>query len=1159
LVGSFSCRVTPIVDTTSPYVVNCPFSQDQPRTKIPWRALPRYHRKILILLDLEELLVGINRHFADQFSPIIRARGEDYFHEGRVSFELVEDDAIYALVTGTKPYSVELFLATDKRSSCLEASCSCPFYEGGEFCKHLWAAICQADECNWGAQVFRSGAKVSLVWIDQNEGAQIFENKDYSPTFQHPDIAEKRSRIEERSSSWQNLLASLSTKAPFKSQRFAASDTRPSSQRAKKRLWYAVVPRLSETRGSIVVRILEQRREKGDQWSKPIRKDISSYQIPTYCTDQDRVLLQKIFEIAPQARSSYSHVHEFEIPVGFEDIFLRELCATARFGIDGSRDPEKGSQHLSLSEEKSSFQLLVDHPDHPVPSSKWQIRGLIKIGVQSCPIEDLQMFLSISGWIIIDNLLAKLNVPIEDKDWIQSLRRQGITSISEKDLTPFLQILAERPYLPDLDIAADTGWSQIESTPVPRLSIHLDNGFPSNYLLRATVHYDYPGRSFSEEDHTSGWIDAAHKTFYRRNGNLEDQALVALDEIPAPHVPVPLENGGWVIQKKSLNDIVSSLMAHNWVVEAEGRKLHASGDFKISVTSGIDWFDLDAKVTFDQHDISLPRLLQAMHKGDAFIRLGDGSFGLLPEEWLKKYGQLQDLATVHGEKFRFSRPHAALMEPFFDEISQIEQDAAFSLWRDRLASFNKILPATPHKNFRGKLRTYQREGLGWLKFLREFQFGGCLADDMGLGKTVQILALLLDHHSQTSPLKPSIIVVPRTLVHNWKSEAKKFCPTLKVLDYSAGDREIERSQLSRYDLVLTTYGVLRLDIEWLKTIPFEFAILDEAHTIKNPSSQVAKASRLIVARHRLALTGTPVENHIRDLKSIFDFLNPGLLRDSLIEGVGSGKSDDKERLFTLSQGLRPFLLRRTKEQVLPDLPVKTEQILFCNLSSKQKKLYDEMRKYYRIHLTDTIAKQGFAKAKIQILEALLRLRQAACHPGLLDRERMGEPSAKIELLLEHLEDVVQGNHKALVFSQFTSLLEIVKLHLDKKNMGYEYLDGKTRHRQETVARFQANKDVKVFLISLKAGGVGLNLTAADYCFILDPWWNPAAEAQAIDRVHRIGQTKKVFAYRLIAQETVEEKILQLQNSKRSLSDAILAQDSKGLKDLKLEDLTLLLS
>jgi SNF2 family DNA or RNA helicase len=636
---------------------------------------------------------------------------------------------------------------------------------------------------------------------------------------------------------------------------------------------------------------------------------------------------------------------------------------------------------------------------------------------------------------------------------------------------------------------------------------------------------------------------------------------------------------------KKLSTAVLNLASLGWHIEAEGAVMRRPGKINISISSGVDWFDLTAECDFDGVKASLPTLLAAVEKGQKFVELGDGSRGMLPEEWLAKYAPLAEMGEANGDALRFLPTQAIILDALLAAQPDATHDKKFAEVRDRLKNFGGVKASHEPESFQGSLREYQRDGLGWLQFLEEFGFGGCLADDMGLGKTVQVLAMLdrrrvemteraaMNGNSNvkktngskktagpiTGPLR-TLVVAPKSLIFNWLDEAKRFAPQLKTFDYTGNMRKDSPEALAAADLIVTTYGTLRQDILTLREMEFHQVILDEAQAIKNPASQSAKACRLVQARHRLAMTGTPVENRLGDLWSIFEFLNPGMLGRSSNIRLFSGRTlPDKESLELLSRALRPFLLRRTKEQVLKELPAKTEQTLYCEMDDRQRKLYNELRDHYRALLTQKIKDTGLARSKIQVLEALLRLRQAACHPGLLDKKNADMPSAKFDALLAQLEEVVSEKHKVLVFSQFTSLLALVKKELDKANITYEYLDGKTSNRKEKVDRFQKDPDCPVFLISLKAGGHGLNLTAADYVYILDPWWNPAVEAQAVDRAHRLGQDKPVFVYRLIATGTVEEKILELQGQKRDLADAIISADESLLRNLSADDLQLLLS
>src|SRR5260221_9988455 len=438
---------------------------------------------------------------------------------------------------------------------------------------------------------------------------------------------------------------------------------------------------------------------------------------------------------------------------------------------------------------------------------------------------------------------------------------------------------------------------------------------------------------------------------------------------------------------------------------------------------------------------------------------------------------------------------------------------------------------------------------------------------MGLGKTIQVLAYLAAAREARGTVaggdrEPSLIVVPRSLVSNWVEEAGRFAPELRVHTHWGPGRGAPGEQWDNADVVVTTYGTLRADIGGLAKMEFHAVVLDEAQAIKSASSATARCAKLLRGRRRIALSGTPIENHLGELWSLFDFLNPGLLGE--LPGLKRallGKATPSPATCELIQRLvRPFVLRRTKAQVASDLPERIEQTVYVELDGDERAHYDELLRHYQAALGKKLEELGDERTTPHVLQALLRLRQAACHPGLLDPGRAHETSTKVAFLLEQLRAVRGEGHKALVFSQFTSLLGIVRRALDEEGFSYEYLDGQTRDRAACVERFQTDATKSLFLISLKAGGVGLNLTAADYVFILDPWWNPAAEAQAIDRAHRIGQANTVIAYRLLARGTVEERVAALQEQKRhlvatligeggALSQRITRADLEGLLDL----------
>ena len=625
----------------------------------------------------------------------------------------------------------------------------------------------------------------------------------------------------------------------------------------------------------------------------------------------------------------------------------------------------------------------------------------------------------------------------------------------------------------------------------------------------------------------------------------------------------PVANG-------ELPQVVQNLVGAGARVLAEGQPLRAFVGAASRLTTGVDWFELYGDVEFSDYRASLPELLRRKLTPEGFVELGDGSFGMLPQSWMRRVAALRLMGAKGDDELdhvRLPSSQGLLLDALLSaQGDEVRVDEKFRALRRKLAGFAGVAACEPTSSFVGELRPYQKQGLGWLSFLHGFGLGGCLADDMGLGKTVQVLAHLLGVHQKRRASKlPSLLVAPRSVLPNWLLEAARFTPKLKVLDFSQPDRWPQHgAHLAKYDLILTTYGLLRADVPAFveQELRFEYAILDEAQAVKNADSQTAKAVRLLRSNHRLALTGTPVENHIGELWSLFEFLNPGMLgRLPAFRALFAAEAQPEELLRNrelIQRALRPVMLRRTKKEVLTDLPDKIEQVLWCDLEPSQRRRYDELRDHYRKIL---LSKGGELdnKKNFMALEALLRLRQAACHDGLLNPQRRGGSSSKFDMLLPRLAELAEEGHKVIVFSQFVSLLDLLVPHLDKLGISFARLDGRTRRRQERIDTFQNDPSCAVFLISLKAGGTGLNLTAADYVFLLDPWWNPAAEQQAMDRAHRIGQKQTVHAYRMACRGTVEERVLQLQDSKRQLAEAILGSERSLLQGLTREDLDTLLS
>ncbi|HUH75144.1 MAG TPA: SNF2-related protein [Chitinophagales bacterium] len=572
-------------------------------------------------------------------------------------------------------------------------------------------------------------------------------------------------------------------------------------------------------------------------------------------------------------------------------------------------------------------------------------------------------------------------------------------------------------------------------------------------------------------------------------------------------------------------------------------------NISISLNSEIDWFDIIIQISFGKQKVDLKDLKKSFIKKSNYVLLGDGTLGVLPENWMKKFATYFQTGQIKKDALQISNYQFGIIDELY-EVIEHRPSFLIELYekKQRLQNISEIKSIPIPKGIKAKLRDYQHHGLNWLAFLDQNQLGGCLADDMGLGKTLQTITFLQHLKITQNNKTPSLIIAPTSLMFNWNKELEKFCPSLKVLTFVGSDRIHLKHEFEQYDIILSTYGSLLNDIEFLKDEPFHYVILDESQAIKNPNSKRYKAVRLLQSYNRIVLTGTPIENNTFDLFAQLNFLNPGLLGSMAhFKTTFSDKIDkekDEEASLLLSKIIAPFVLRRTKEDVAKELPEKTEDVIYCEMGKDQRKVYDSFKDKYRDYLLNKIDENGVAKSQMYILEGLTKLRQICNSTSLINEEEdYGNFSVKTEILLEHIKEKT-GHHKILVFSQFVKMLQIIKTRLDEEHISYEYLDGQTKDRQARVDNFQENKDVRVFLISLKAGGVGLNLTEADYVYIVDPWWNPAVENQAIDRCYRIGQNKKVMAYRMICKDTIEEKIVSLQSKKKQIAASIISVDEE---------------
>ncbi len=712
--------------------------------------------------------------------------------------------------------------------------------------------------------------------------------------------------------------------------------------------------------------------------------------------------------------------------------------------------------------------------------------------------------------------------------------------------------------------------SEVKSSPGPSMSLFQDSEKgeeveDSKVLLELSYQYgDYEFRADQLRD-VSVSLEKGHRgyTFHRVQRRPETEIAMIED---LKERGLDLKNSRVTLPESTafdwLNTHHSSLINKGYVINqhANGGKKYFLGESRIDVrvTEKIDWFDIKATVLFGEYEIPFLTIRKLILQNKTEVPLPNGEIGIIPASWVETYKDLMTFSEPAEKAAKLQKHHLALVHSLKEKES-----AAVSMSKklERLLDNTKIEEIPLPGGFKGQLRPYQKAGYNWIAFLNEYGFGGCLADDMGLGKTIQTL-VALQKEAEVNQNNTSLLIMPTSLIYNWQMEARKFTPKLKVLNYTGTGRTKSASQFAKYDLVLTSYGITRIDTDILGDFYFNYIILDESQAIKNPESNISSAVKQLNSRRKLILTGTPIENSTMDLWSQLSFINPGLLgKKSYFKKeylIPIEKKQDEQKTSQLNAMIKPFILRRDKSQVAKDLPEKSITVKYCTLSETQREYYDREKNAYRNEILSVIEKQGMGKSHMILLQGLTKLRQIANHPRMVDPSYEGD-SGKLEDIIYMIKNALGKNHSILVFSQFVKHLKIISDYLVKNDISFAYLDGSVKDRKKQVEKFQEDREVQVFLISLKAGGLGLNLTKADYVFLLDPWWNPAIEAQAIDRAHRIGQKNKVFTYKFIAKDTLEEKILQLQESKLKLARDLITVEESFVKSLSKEDIKKLFS
>jgi superfamily II DNA or RNA helicase len=1064
----------------------------------------------------------------------------------------------------------------------VSVECSCPAFSKYNSCKHIWALACESEDTNFAANF--SEIMQERLSINSKDTKKV--KKSSQNTGWQKFVSKPQRYFDENSSEHEIFQLNLINK-PTPRKYFLALREATDHLKQHRKL-------------SIIYRTVKKSGEFGAYLSSYISNErLNRYPDPNFNIIADaifKVPYQDTNNYQEEYRLGYNYRYEYLNPgyspneIGsimikpeYFDILrlsnnMERLCLQDK--QMRSESSKQDLEPLVCIEDTWNIKYTLSKKSSGSNSTKKQL-GTFEI--QACIYNtrnpELKYEDDISTWILnipSQTILAKNKIILLEPVPLPELALELINSkrkmeITQEEVEDFLISLAENHHLDHFHIPEELLQNIHREEPKAVLMLEYPGKNSQSPMdLCGLLEFEYGIEKITPNDQRK-WLplhengsDGLPKVIER---DLEKEA-----ELLAPlAATIPGMQSAHIhrlsavsIPVATIFPLIEKLLLAGWEVKLSNQAIRNSSSNAVSVASGIDWFEIKSEVQFDGEVIQIDKLIQAAKENKNFITFNNGkNLGIIPPGLARRLHVLSQLGTIKDGNIRLGSNQAVWIDLLLkDELSdRNDLDDRIEHARKNLSRLSGISPEAPSRSFKGTLRDYQQFGLGWLKTISLSGFGACLADDMGLGKTVQILALL-DSEIRKNKSKdrkakhvPSLIIAPKTLIENWIRECAKFTPKLKAIAYHGQSRKEFKDTLPSYDIILTTYATLARDIIDLKDFQFNFVILDEAQAIKNPHSLSAKSCLLLKSRYRLALTGTPIENSLDDLLSIFEFLNPGMLgqmaKKRLDPGTGGAISIDNTQY--LSKGLLPFILRRTKSEVLKELPPKTEQVLYCELTPKQQKLYDKTKEHYKASLSEEIKEKGMLSVKMQFLEALLRLRQICCDPRLINPKLKPEDSTKLVTLIEELEELRAAGKKALIFSQFTSFLKLVGDELKARKFEFDYLDGKTNNRQSLVDTFQNHQGSRFFLISIKAGGVGLNLTTADYCFILDPWWNPAVEAQAIDRAHRIGQENPVFAYKLIAKNSVEEKIISLQEEKKELAEIFTSENTGFIKNLSIKD------
>jgi len=1085
---------------------------------------------------------SLAKTYLKNFEQLIRQKGRQLFQAGRSQISNNEPGLILGQCedSGTK-YK----LNTRVQGHELHVHCECSYFRstGGNFCRHIWALLLTADQRGLAPYLATDpigGEEPGLLvadklWLEGGDG---------------PNAVNESNRTPKEKQSWKSLINDVERirktqeKTLFKPNlQYTLDLTRDNSGHTAIHLW-------------VHIHAVEVAKEDGNPFiNVPLER------IVHVLKSGDLNVINLV--LSNCATDPLGEDRRFKLPINVEPK-LTELLSRVPCGISYDEVPV-GSLHI---DEENPWELIMRIEDQ---GSHSELRPLLVRGEEERTMEEVGHFIMAHprGFYTASTRSSLLdNV---DNVWLQALDGGEVAyQIPVAGIRDFLTHFSKAcsGLHPRVEWPEEF-WTEVEveNPPMPVMQVEFNElGISSELFFEYPLEPPQRIAAFAAQDQVLQW---STRNSCKRNVKAELQLKKKLEKVK--ELQYVEEDHQYHIDLEHVQPVLRVLEEAGVTLFGKERKLKSYSKVQLEMSSSVDWFEVKGDIDYGGEKVAIGEMLEAIRSNSKYILLSNGEYGLLPEQWISKNRHLLEMAESSEGNIQIQKNQFLLLKQMADTEDQDvkikankdkkELDALTQMTQD----FTGLEVDPPPAKLKADLRTYQLSGLAWLRFLKKFHFGGILADDMGLGKTVQAIGSIMEENKKKRGGRSNLVVLPTSLVFNWTEELNRFAPSLDVATYAGA----ERGELStiKADVILTTYGILRRQSEEFSDVLWHYVILDEAQAIKNHKSQTASAACRLQATHRLSLTGTPIENNLMEMWSHMQFLNPNLLgsREQFTQYVlhpdeGPGqKSQDGKGLQKLQKMVFPFILRRTKEDVLTDLPSKVEQVIHCTMGSRQKEYYNNIRDEYRRALLENISSKGVGGSKLKVIEGLLRLRQVACHPNLIDRN-LSIPSTKLNHLINSLLEAISEGHKVLVFSQFTSMLELIVRELTREKVRFTYLDGQTKDRQERVHAFQNDTSISVFLISLKAGGVGLNLTAADYVFLFDPWWNPAAEQQAIDRAHRIGQTKRVFTYRLITKDTVEEKVVELQDQKKDLVKGVMGHDEGDfVKKLDKSDIEYLFS